>query len=79
MAHANLLKIYHVLEDELKARPEETKARYPSLTPEGVKAMGGKVKLAIGADGPIGGEKATAAYFVSLIWIHQRIYVIGAD
>lgn len=59
-AHANLLKIYHVLQNELKVHPEELKERYPKLGDQG-----GKTVLAIGADGPVGGEKATAAYFVS--------------
>jgi hypothetical protein len=64
MAHANLLKIFHVLESELKAFPEETVRRYRSLGEDGKKERARAI-LAMGADGPIGGEKATAAYFVS--------------
>jgi len=57
-AHANLLKIYHALAKEVAEAPEAS-GRYGRL--------GQKVKtvLALGEDGPIGGEKATAAYFVS--------------
>ena len=58
VAHANLLKIYHMLALEMAAVPEAA-ARYARLA--------GQVKtvLALGDDGPIGGEKAVAAYFVS--------------
>jgi inosine-uridine nucleoside N-ribohydrolase len=54
VAHKNLLKIYHALAKEIMDVPD-AKERY---------AMKGKTVLALGEDGPIGGEKATAAYFV---------------
>ena len=55
-AHANTLKIYHLLANEFKAVPDALK-RY-------VGYVKGKTTLAVGADEPIGGEKAVAAYFV---------------
>jgi hypothetical protein len=55
VAHKNLLKIYHALAKEIMDHPEACK-RYD---------LKGKTILALGEDGPIGGEKATAAYFVS--------------
>ncbi|KAK4687522.1 hypothetical protein P7C73_g2605, partial [Tremellales sp. Uapishka_1] len=56
VAHANLLKIYHLLSQEIASLPA-AEARYARL--------GGQVKtvLALGEDGPIGGKKAVAAYF----------------
>ena len=54
VAHKNLLKIYHALAKEIMDHPEASK-RYE---------MKEKTILALGEDGPIGGEKATAAYFV---------------
>jgi hypothetical protein len=59
VAYNNLLKIYASLARELEKSPE-AKERFP-----GVGQEGGKVVLALGADGPVGGEKAVAAYFVS--------------
>ena len=58
VAHANLLKIYHLLAQEIAQIPDAA-SRYSRL--------GGTVKtrLAMGEDGPIGGDKAVAAYFVS--------------
>ena len=56
VAHANLLKIYHILAREITANPEAAE-RYTRLRGET------KTVLAKGADGPIGGEKAVAAYF----------------
>lgn len=79
MAQANLLKIYHVLQNELAAFPVDTLRRYPGLG-DGEKKLKGKTRLAVGADGPVGGEKATAAYFVShsfsttLTLLHQLLY-----
>jgi inosine-uridine nucleoside N-ribohydrolase len=57
VAHSNLLKIYHALAAEIESVPG-AKERYN---------LSGKAKtmLALGEDGPIGGEKAVAAYFVS--------------
>jgi hypothetical protein len=60
VAHANLLKIYHLLASEVAAIPEAA-ARYGRLDGQG---KAGKTVLAVGEDGPIGGEKAVAAYFV---------------
>jgi inosine-uridine nucleoside N-ribohydrolase len=54
VAHKNLLKIYHALAKEIMDHPEACK-RYD---------LKEKTILALGEDGPIGGEKATAAYFV---------------
>ena len=54
VAHKNLLKIYHALAKEIMEHPEASK-RYE---------LKEKTILALGEDGPIGGEKATAAYFV---------------
>lgn len=61
VAHSNLLKIYHALAQEINKSPEAA-ARYRML--EGQREK--KTVLALGEDGPIGGEKAVAAYFVSL-------------
>jgi hypothetical protein len=58
-AYKNLLKIYYQLSLELDAFPEG-KQRYERLFEEGK-----KTKLALGEDGPVDGEKAVAAYFVS--------------
>lgn len=58
-AHANLLKIYHALAQEIQERPEAAE-RYRMRAQDGFK----KTVLALGEDGPIGGEKAVAAYFV---------------
>jgi hypothetical protein len=62
VAHSNLLKIYHLLASELVAIPEAA-IRYGRL--EGQEGAVGKTVVAVGEDGPIGGEKAVAAYFVS--------------
>jgi hypothetical protein len=62
VAHSNLLKIYHLLASELVAIPESA-IRYGRL--EGQEGAVGKTVVAVGEDGPIGGEKAVAAYFVS--------------
>ncbi|WVF72631.1 hypothetical protein IAT40_007449 [Kwoniella sp. CBS 6097] len=56
VAHGNLLKIYHSLAKEIAEIPEAG-GRYDRL--KGQK----KTVLALGEDGPIGGEKAVAAYF----------------
>ncbi|KIR28959.1 hydrolase [Cryptococcus deuterogattii LA55] len=56
VAHSNLLKIYHLLAQEV-AQTAGAEARYGRLKGQ-VKTM-----LAMGEDGPIGGEKAVAAYF----------------
>ena len=58
VAHANLLKIYHALAQEIAAVPSAA-ARYSRLRGQQ------KTRLALGEDGPIDGEKAVAAYFVS--------------
>ncbi|ORX38682.1 putative hydrolase [Kockovaella imperatae] len=58
-AHSNLLKIYHLLAQEVAAVPAAA-ARYHRL--EGQT----KTRLALGDDSPIGGEKAVAAYFHGL-------------
>jgi inosine-uridine nucleoside N-ribohydrolase len=60
VAHANLLKIYHLLAQELAEIPD-AEARYARL------AQPNKTVLALGEDRPIGGEKAVAAYFVSVL------------
>ena len=60
VAHSNLLKIYHALAQEITKSPEAAE-RYRML--EGQREK--KTILALGEDGPIGGEKAVAAYFVS--------------
>lgn len=60
VAHGNLLKIYHALAQEINSLPAAA-ARYRML--EGQRPV--KTVLALGEDGPIGGEKAVAAYFVS--------------
>lgn len=60
MAHKNLLKIYHALASEIKVVPGAAD-RYL-----GLKNGAMRPKLAVGGDGPVGGEKAVAAYFVSL-------------
>lgn len=60
-AYGNTLKIYHLLAQEL-ASSSEAKERYPGH-------VKGKTTLAVGADEPIGGTKAVAAYFVrTLPW-----------
>lgn len=61
VAHSNLLKIYHLLAREIALVPE-AKERYRGLQPYD---DGQKTVLALGGDGPVGGEKAVAAYFVS--------------
>ncbi len=58
VAHANLLKIYHLLAQEVAAIPAAS-ARFARLKEKT------KTVLAMGEDGPIGGDKAVAAYFVS--------------
>ena len=58
-AHANLLKIYHALGKEVKG-DKEALGRFGRLKGEK------KTVLALGEDGPIDGEKAVAAYFVSV-------------
>lgn len=60
-AHANLLKIYHILSHEVAADPAAA-ARYARLS----KKAGGRTILALGEDEPIGGDKSVAAYFVSV-------------
>ncbi|WWC71697.1 uncharacterized protein I206_105655 [Kwoniella pini CBS 10737] len=57
IAHGNLLKIYHSLAKEIESIPN-AQARYGSLTDQNQKTI-----LALGEDGPIGGEKSVAAYF----------------
>ena len=57
VAHSNLLKIYHLLAREIAVIPSAIE-RYASLR------QVPKTVLAIGADEPIGGDKAVAAYFV---------------
>jgi inosine-uridine nucleoside N-ribohydrolase len=59
VAYKNLLKIYHQLAQEIAAIPEAA-GRYKRLASEA-----GKTKLSLGEDGPVGGDKAVAAYFVS--------------
>ncbi|WVR07374.1 hypothetical protein IAU60_004415 [Kwoniella sp. DSM 27419] len=56
VAHGNLLKIYHSLAKEIATLPEAG-GRYGRLQGQA------KTVLALGEDGPIGGEKAVAAYF----------------
>ncbi|WWD18918.1 hypothetical protein CI109_103374 [Kwoniella shandongensis] len=56
VAHSNLLKIYYSLAQEIAQIPE-AEARYHRLKSQE------KTLLALGEDGPIGGEKAVAAYF----------------
>ena len=65
VAHANLLKIYHLLAQELTQIPSAA-GRYARL------AQQDKTVLALGEDGPIGGDKAVAAYFVSFTWTCRR-------
>ena len=60
VAHANLLKLYHLLAQEISATSEAA-GRYARLRSEGME----KTVLAMGEDRPIGGDKAVAAYFVS--------------
>ena len=60
VAHANLLKLYHLLAQEISATSEAA-GRYARLRSEGME----KTVLAMGEDRPIGGGKAVAAYFVS--------------
>ena len=62
VAHDNLLKIYHLLAREIATIPA-AEARYHRLKEQGGR---GKTRLSLGEDGPIGGDKAVAAYFVSL-------------
>ena len=62
-AYANLLKIYHILSKEVAAEPS-AKERYARLLQKP------KTVLALGEDDPIGGDKAVAAYFVSVHHIH---------
>lgn len=52
---ANVLKVYHNLLKEREANPD-AKERYPLAT---------KPVVAVGEDGPIGGDKHVATYFVS--------------
>lgn len=66
VAHANLLKIYHLLAQELAEIPTAA-GRYTRL------AQQAKTVLALGEDGPIGGDKAVAAYFVSCALEVQRV------
>jgi hypothetical protein len=66
VAHKNLLKIYHALAKEIMDHPEACK-RYE---------MKEKTILALGEDGPIGGEKATAAYFVCPFLLSSSIWMI---
>ncbi|WVO15915.1 hypothetical protein L204_103580 [Cryptococcus depauperatus] len=56
IAHSNLLKIYHLLAQEVVQIPG-AEARYQRLKSQS------KTVLALGEDGPISGEKAVAAYF----------------
>lgn len=58
VAHNNLLKIYHALAKEIMEIPGAAE-RYSMKD-----GQRGKTVLALGEDGPIGGEKAVAAYFV---------------
>ncbi|OCF76096.1 hydrolase [Kwoniella mangroviensis CBS 8886] len=57
VAHSNLLKIYHSLSKEIEQIPD-AQSRYGRLAEPNQKTL-----LALGEDGPIGGEKAVAAYF----------------
>ncbi|EIW67451.1 hydrolase [Tremella mesenterica] len=59
VAHRNLLKIYHMLAEEIMAMPAAA-SRYHRLKEQGGR---GKTRLVMGEDGPIGGDKAVAAYF----------------
>lgn len=63
VAHANLLKIYHQLANEVGTIPTAA-ARYGGYGDGRTKDQGRTV-LAMGGDDPIGGDKAVAAYFVS--------------
>lgn len=58
-AHSNLLKIYHLLAQEVSAIPDAAE-RYRRL------AQPEKTVLTLGEDKPIGGTKAVAAYFVRI-------------
>ncbi len=60
VAHSNLLKVYHALAKEIDAHPAAAE-RYARLR------GASKTVLALGEDGPIGGDKALAAYFVSAL------------
>ncbi|WWC63154.1 uncharacterized protein I303_105754 [Kwoniella dejecticola CBS 10117] len=69
VAHGNLLKIYHSLAKEIDSIPG-AQSRYGSLTATATAENANsnekpsrKTVLALGEDGPIGGEKAVAAYF----------------
>jgi hypothetical protein len=57
VAYNNLLKIYASLAREFVHDPESV-GRFPGVS--------GRTVLALGADGPVGGDKAVAAYFVSV-------------
>jgi hypothetical protein len=59
VAYNNLLKIYASLAREVVHDAESLK-RFPGLAA----GSGKKTVLALGADGPVGGEKSVAAYFV---------------
>ncbi|CAD6581728.1 MAG: hypothetical protein TREMPRED_003074 [Tremellales sp. Tagirdzhanova-0007] len=59
VAHSNLLKIYHILAQEITASSDAA-TRYTRLRGET------KTVLAMGEDGPVGGDKAVAAYFHGL-------------
>ncbi|KAJ9112666.1 hypothetical protein QFC22_006168 [Naganishia vaughanmartiniae] len=61
-AYNNLLKIYASLAREVLHDADSLK-RFPGLAAGG--GSGRKTVLALGADGPVGGEKSVAAYFVS--------------
>ncbi|KAJ9095309.1 hypothetical protein QFC21_005675 [Naganishia friedmannii] len=64
-AYNNLLKIYASLARELVHDADSLK-RFPGLAAAGTGrggSEGKKTVLALGADGPVGGEKSVAAYF----------------
>ena len=66
VAHANLLKIYHMLAQEIAAIPT-TAARYQRLQGQE------KTILAMGENAPIDGDKAVAAYFVSFLTAFKNL------
>lgn len=74
VAHANLLKIYHHLAQEVAASTEAA-GRYGRLAG----GESGKTILALGEDGPIGGDKAVASYFVSIPYLSPSADVYSSS
>jgi hypothetical protein len=64
-AYQNTLKLFACLAREFAQNPQAMQRYACNLSSEKEDGNGGKIVLALGAEGPVGGERDLAAYFVS--------------